>query len=247
MRQRLQYWGPVRLATRVRQLGVRSLPELPMRTVRRLEAYAATPLKRRTFGRGSFQFQGCSHRYYVHNYTTTWRNERAVEIPLALAFLAEHGGRGLLEVGNVTRHFDKSTGHTVVDRYDVRRGVISEDIEIFRPAEPFDGLLSISTLEHVGWDDKPRDEGKIERVLGRLHELVRDPDAVLVTMPTGYNEALDEMVCEGRMPFAVEGFLARAADGTWREVGRDEALRHRYDEPFRGANAIYIGMGLRPQ
>ncbi len=244
--QRVQYWGPYRLVTRARQLGWRRLPEYPWRAARRAGAYIGAPIHRRRLGRQSFTLAGTSRRYFVHDYTTTWRNERAVEIPLALEFVERHRGTRLLEVGNVTRHFDRRVDHVVVDKYDVRPGVLSEDIETFTAAEPFDALLSISTLEHVGWDEEPRDPAKLERVLARLGDLVVADGPVLVTVPMGYNTALDALVRDDALPFAERRFLARRPDGTWAEVDADEALAHAYGHPFEAANAICIGTGLRP-
>jgi hypothetical protein len=64
-------------------------------------------------------------------------------------------------------------------------------------------------------------------------------------MPIGYNAALDQLIRSDRLPCASAGYLARQSDGSWVECGRDEALRHDYGSPFEGANAIYVGTGLR--
>jgi hypothetical protein len=242
--QEVRYWGPYRLLTRMRQLGWRRLPEFPGRVVRRVEAYAGAPIHQRSFGQKTFTFAGQTHHYFVHNYTTTWRNERAVEIPLALDFLARVKGSTLLEVGNVTRHFDRTTDHVVVDKYDDRPGVLSVDIDTYQPDAPFGALLSISTLEHVGWDEEPRDPQKLRRVLEDLHRLVVPGGEVLVTLPIGYNDVLDALLADDQMPFADGRFLARQPDGEWLEVEAADALEHAYGRPFDGANAIYVGSGL---
>ena len=42
--------------------------------------------------RGSFEFAGRRYPYHSQLYNTTWRNERAVELPIALGFLEGRQG-----------------------------------------------------------------------------------------------------------------------------------------------------------
>ncbi len=245
--RRAGYWEPVRLVMRVRQIGLRRvIPELPNRIARKVRAYVLVPIMRRRVGHREFRCDGTSYRYFVHSYNGTWRNERCVEMPLALEFAQSSGDGQMLEIGNVVRHYDPSLNHTVVDRYDIRSDVINADIEGYAPAEPYGGVLSISTLEHVGWDEEPQDADKLARVLASLHRLVSDPEQVLVTMPIGYNPWLDEMIRCRNMPFRSETFLVRRGSTLWLEASAEEALACRMNAPYDGANALYVGRGLVP-
>src|SRR6266567_6874712 len=51
-----------------------------------------------------FQVENKRYSYLFHPHTTTWRNERCVEIPLAAEVLNAWSGKRILEVGNVLQH-----------------------------------------------------------------------------------------------------------------------------------------------
>jgi hypothetical protein len=56
-------------------------------------------------------------------------------------------------------------------------------------------IVSITTLEHVGWDETLHDDVKIVRAIENLRSLVR-PNGVMiiVTFPLGYNFAIDKVL-----------------------------------------------------
>src|SRR3954451_22447894 len=89
-------------------------------TVRRLSWEAPT-----------FVVDGRERRLFVHRYNETWRNERAVEVPLVVEALDAHP---VLEVGNVLGHYGHC-GHTVVDKYERAPGVLNVDVLDFAPHE----------------------------------------------------------------------------------------------------------------
>jgi hypothetical protein len=66
---------------------------------------------------------------------------------------------------------------------------------------------------------------------------------LLVTVPAGYNPALDAAIREGAFPFDEVRALRR--DGPpglrWREVGIDEALDAPYDRLLYTAGAVVVG------
>ena len=99
----------------------------------------------------TFRLCGQRYNYIVHPHGFTWTNERAVEIPIAQAALQDNKNPRILEVGNVTRHYFSSS-HTVVDKYERAEGIINADIVDYSPPDKYDLIISISTLEHVGWD-----------------------------------------------------------------------------------------------
>ena len=97
--------------------------------------------------------------YLVHNYNRTWLNERAVEVPIIFHVIARWPGRRMLELGNVLSHYG-SVAHDVLDKYEVGEHVINQDVVEYQPSARYDMIVSISTLEHVGWDEQPRDPQK---------------------------------------------------------------------------------------
>lgn len=200
-------------------------------------------MQQRRLGDQRFRFAGQDYPYCIDRYGFTWRTERAVEVPVARAFLDSVGSGSVLEIGNVMSHFGRQ-GQTVVDKYDRRAGVINEDIDGFVPGQKFDCLVSVSTLEHVGFDEEIRDPEKLPRVLRGLKHLVRDRGAVLVTLPLGYNPVVDDMVRRSDLPFSECGYLVRGPQRRWTEGTRDQALAAGYDHRRRAANAVLIGRGL---
>src|SRR5262249_16232855 len=137
--------------------------------------------------------------YFQHLYNVTWLNERRVEIPIARRWLALAPGARTLEVGNVLSHYDKSLQHAVVDRYEKtrRENFFPEDAETFTTGAPYDLIVSISTFEHIGQDEVPRDDAKIGRTMVHLRSLLAANGSLLFTAPVGYSPPLDRLVDEG--------------------------------------------------
>lgn len=168
-----------------------------------------------------FVVHGVEHTQLVHLHNRTWRNERAVEVPLALAFLERHTGP-VLEVGNVLAHYGR-TGHVVVDKYERRPGVVNDDVVDYRPADRFGAIVSLSTLEHVGWDEEPRDADKIPAAVRHLRSLLLPAGRMFVTCPVSYNPHLDALIRAGALGADREAFLVRRA-GAWVEADQDRAF-----------------------
>ena len=69
-------------------------------------------------GRRTFTFQGKAYKYLFRRYNTTYANERAVEIPIAMEVVRGHPEERVLEVGNVLAHYYPHH-HDVLDKYGV--------------------------------------------------------------------------------------------------------------------------------
>ena len=115
----------------------------------------------------TFRFDGREYEYLYHPYNRTWKNERGVEIPIFRELLLKHEGKRVLEVGNVLSHYFP-IHHEVIDKYEVSSGVINQDIVEFVPQDKYDLIISISTLEHVGWDEQPQKPGKLLQAIDHL-------------------------------------------------------------------------------
>jgi hypothetical protein len=192
----------------------------------------------------TFAFQGRSYRYFYHPYNSTWKTERAVEVPIIWDLVRRCQGRRILEVGNVLSHYFP-TSHDIVDKYERASGVLNEDIVDYRPARPddrYDLIVSISTIEHVGWDEEPRQPDKLLRAVEHLRELLAPGGAIALTLPLAYNPAMDAMLRDGRLRFPRQGCLKRiSADNRWAEVDWPEIERAEFNRPFRGINGLVIG------
>jgi hypothetical protein len=104
--------------------------------IQKILSYACTRLKiifgvleyyynRIFMSRKTFTFNGKTYYYFVHKYNTTWKNERAVEVPIIWDIVREHyrWEKRVLEVGNVLSHYFR-VFHGVLDKYEVAEGVI---------------------------------------------------------------------------------------------------------------------------
>ena len=79
--------------------------------------------------------------------------------------------------------------------------MINEDIIDFDPGRRYALIVSVSTLEHVGWDeDEPRDPEKVLRAIERLRELLTPSGELLFTVPHGWQTDLDGLSLGGPGP-----------------------------------------------
>ena len=115
-----------------------------------------------------------------------------------------------LEIGNVLSNYFNFP-HDIVDKYEIAPGVINEDVVTFSPAKSYDYIVSVSTLEHVGWDEQPREPGKLARSVNHLKTLLKNGGQMLVTMPLGYNPHLDEWVSSQHTGFDEVRYLLRVS------------------------------------
>ncbi|MBN1131167.1 MAG: hypothetical protein JXA71_19410 [Chitinispirillaceae bacterium] len=166
--------------------------------------------------RSRFTFKGAAYRYHYGWYNRTWLTERCVEIPLILAYLKKSRG-AVLEVGNVLSHYVR-VKHTVVDKFEKRPGVQNDDIESFVAPMPFDLIISISTLEHVGFHDDVRDPEKVLRCIDHLSAMLSKNGRFIFTVPLGLNSALDGYLRDGVIPCSWISYLSRISIDKWEET-----------------------------
>ena len=191
---------------------------------------------------GTFTFQGKPYRYFYNHYNTTWKNERAVEVPIILEEVKFHRGSRILEVGNVLSNYVHFQ-HDIVDKYDKTTGVTNQDVVDFQPHGKYDLIVSISTLEHVGWSEKPRDPKKILLAFENLTKCLASGGKIIVTLPIGYNTYLDKLLKEDKIHFTEQYYLKRISDDNkWIQVERGEVCEAKYNAPFPFANAVVIGV-----
>lgn len=198
----------------------------------------------RIFRSGTFAFEGHTYSYFFHEYNRTWANERAIEIPIVREMMKKYQGKRILEVGNVLSHYFH-VDHDIVDKYERADGVINQDIVVFRPPKKYDLIVSISTLEHIGRDEKqtPTEPGKILRVVENLKSLLVSGGKMMITLPIGYTPELDELLKERRIEFTKRYCLKRiSADNKWVETDWNGIQNTKYSLPFPAANGLLIGL-----
>ena len=191
---------------------------------------------------GTFTFQGRTYHYFYRWYGLTFLIERAVEVPIIWDKVQAYTGRRILELGNCLSHFFPCT-HDVLDKYEVAEGVINKDVVDFQAAQPYDLIVSISTLEHVGWDEKPREPRKILAALANLIKHLAPGGELVLTFPLGYNPELDKLLKDNTIRFTDTYFLKRISrTNRWVQARWEQVLDGKYGQPFRSGNVIVIGV-----
>ncbi|TXT62869.1 MAG: hypothetical protein BAJALOKI3v1_480012 [Promethearchaeota archaeon] len=189
-----------------------------------------------------FTFDDEKYKYFHHLYNTTWENERAVEIPIIKKIFDNYRENRILEVGNVLSHYF-DLNHDVIDKYEMNPEIINMDIIDYNPQKNYELIISISTLEHIGYDEKPRKPRKIFRVINHLKKLLASKGKMIVTIPIGYNPYLDYYLKNNLIKFDQTFFLKRISkDNRWKQVKNiNIIIDAEFGEPFPNANGLFIG------
>jgi hypothetical protein len=201
----------------------------------------------------TFTFRGRHYRYfYAYG---TWDNERTIEIPLALELLrSATADTRVLEVGNVLTHYaaeDLPPNYTVVDKYEEADGVIN--IDVLSIGGVFDLIISISTLEHVGLDEHPREWRKARDAATHLASLLAPGGKMFATWALDYNRDLDDALLDSSLGASSIGYLVRRTPSNkWTESSSSEAQGRGYGEtigfgwPYRAGNALVVAEWFAP-
>jgi len=192
-----------------------------------------------------FEFNGRKYHYFYSLYGTTWRSERSVEIPIVWNFVDECNKqqKKILEVGNVLSYRFKVC-HDILDKYDKMEGVINEDVVDYNPPYKYDLIVSISTLEHVGYDEEFKDPMKIIRSIQNLKRLLKSGGVLVVTLPLGQNKAMDSLLAKKILVFDKMYYLKRQKKNLWKQVEEINPAQVTFNERIPSANAIVIGISV---
>ncbi len=170
-----------------------------------------------------------------------WRTERGIEVGFGKHFAAQCDAADILEVGNVLS-MSGVRGHAVVDKYEAGDGVINEDILDFAPGRQYKLVLSLSTVEHIGWDEVPQDLTKASKALAAMRSLVAPGGSMLVTIPVGYRRQFEAEFIHSPSFDRVRLFTKTTRTARWTEVADPErCAEFAYGKPFACGNAILVG------
>lgn len=163
-----------------------------------------------------------------HPYNTTIQNERAIELAVAFHWMDSRPAGDGLELGNVTSHY-RRPWHRIVDLHEEAAGV--ENLDVFDIEGQYDWIVSISTIEHVWWDDRRHPTGAAQAI-GHLLSLLRPGGSMLVTVPLGWNPELDL-----RLPMNADHWVCYHRRGGGWQPGPLKPMAY----GPRWANAVWIG------
>jgi hypothetical protein len=218
----------------VERFGAREVFLKPIRT-------AFAPLIIKSLRPDSFQYKGQTLQYFFHRYNMTWASERCVEVPIGRWWVSQKPAESTLEVGNVLSHY-APVHHQILDKFERGPGVINEDILNFRPPNRFQLIISISTFEHIGFDDEAEGSSaeKILSAIEACRRLLAPGGILVISIPINYNPELDQLIASGKLRSQSQTFLIRTAFTKWRESDGATALQTRYKHPFPYANGIMV-------
>lgn len=199
-----------------------------------------TPVVAQLVGRSAYRLGGSEYRYFIASFNSTWANERAVELSYAQELTRPVSGDEVLEVGNVLKNYIKGDW-IVCDKYENTPGVINDDVLSFELERKFSRILSISTLEHVGFDEPVQNANALPLAVRNLRNHLREGGELYVTLPLGYNPAVDQHLLRGSSGFDQIDYLIREGFTKWRQCGQEEAHQRQYGQPYPCANALAIG------
>jgi hypothetical protein len=178
---------------------------------------------------------------YHWNVSDIADSERRIEIAIGEHFLKRNYGKYVLEVGNTLVQYIGGM-HTIVDLTDSTFGAHRMDIMDFHPDDPFEVIVSISTVEHVGFDEDDHDPDKGERAIAHMKSMLAPGGCMLLTWAINYNVNLDERLFAGRIPMHENLFYRRVdAANNWEPCTESEVRECQFFKPFKYANGLYVG------
>lgn len=134
-------------------------------------------------------------------------------------------------------HYACAPDRVIVDRYERGVRVVNVDVLDF-DFGTFDWIVSISTLEHVRWDEEPRIECGAVHAVERLRSMLNDDGRLLITVPTGCHPTLDSWLsvrAESPVDSARIETMVRSRGG-WVQTSTPEVREY----GPRWANAVWI-------
>jgi len=145
-----------------------------------------------------FLFNNKLYNYYFRDYNNTSVNERKVEIPIIIDYIRKWPGAQILEVGNVLSHYFVNVCHDIVDKDEEAEHVINIDIVDYAPEKKYNLIVSISTLEHVGFEGDDGQyqwtPGHVQKAFSNLKALLEPGGELVFSVPLGYHHELDEVL-----------------------------------------------------
>ncbi len=179
-----------------------------------------------------FTLNGKSFGYFDHAYNSTKLNERRVEVAVALEL--HRKGRNVLEVGAVLPHYLSSWKHACIDLYEQYPGVLNANVLEHEPAEKYDLILCVSTLDHL------RSMGEVAMAVDRMRSWLLPQGLLFCTVPYGqfFCPWIDLMAISNSLGFTANWRMDKVK-GEWAQVSHSEEPRG-YNQGAICASTVYF-------
>jgi len=175
--------------------------------------------------RPPFTFRGTTFEHFDHAYNRASLNMRSAEIPIVRRYLADKRKR-ILEIGNVLSHY-QATNWPVIDIQEKGERVHNVDVMAFKPKAPFDLIVAISTLEHVGQGKyaKYTEPVTLETIVKHIRGMLAPHGVFVATVPLGYNEMVDKAVRDDKTGADRVWYVCRVGTtNTWTQCNKTAAM-----------------------
>jgi len=122
------------------------------------------------------------------------------------------------------------------------------DIVDFKSKIKYDLIISISTMEHIGFEENYTNEineSKIINSFKNLKSLIKDNGTCIITIPINQNPILDKLIFQEQIQFEYKYYLKRISKSNeWIEIDLNDSNIYniRYGKPYFGANCLFIGI-----
>lgn len=195
-----------------------------------------------------FSFNNNTYKYFSHPHNKAGYNERAVEIPIIKDIIDKCGKNKTLEIGNVLSHYFKREWD-VLDKYEKGDAIINEDIESFSPSEKYDLIVSISTFEHIGFDEGRYAGKKVKKNNIKFRSAIENVKSsclnngglFVTTIPINYNPYINEDLFGSSDLFQKICFMKRTTElNEWSECSKEEVSLTEYGKPFPWSNGLAV-------
>jgi len=197
------------------------------------------------FRKKQFNFNLIKLNYFYHFYNKTYENERIIEIPIVLELIDQYKINDYYELGNVLVNYGIK-GHPVIDKYDDNDNIIKQDIVTYKSLKKLNNLVSISTLEHIGWDEGEKNYSKVSLAFKNiLNSLLLPGGFFIFTFPVGYNPYLDEYIKINKNKFyKLFSFKRINIKNEWEETNFEICMEQKFNYPYINANGLIVGIAL---
>ena len=177
------------------------------------------------------------YKYKLTRHRST-DNERVIEIPYVCSFIKTNKNQKLLEVGNTLSNYF-NIKHVIIDKYETGKNIVNVDIVKYTTKNKYDLIISVSTIEHIGYDEPIREYGKVLKAIQKLIQLLNKNGKLIITVPLNYNPEINEIIIGKKMKFSDVYFMKRISwFNNWVETTQDDALKCAYNSKYSAANVV---------
>lgn len=171
-------------------------------------------------------------------------HERRIELPIIYKLVKQYQeeNKKILEIGNVLIQY-YPVEHEIIDKYDAATVCIKQDIIDFFPENKYDLIVSISTIEHIGFEaPEERDDAKIKKAIEHIvNNLLADGGLFVFTVPLGLNTSMDKQIQSNEIRLTNKYFMKRISLVSWEQTDDQTCVGKFYDNPYGCANKLLIG------